>query len=185
MKFFNKRSRLSDLGIPLHTGIKPFPFKLCIEKHRTAETLKPETRNFRPIRKQLLSRKKIASSQKNTCLCIGSGSGTGASVLRPDASFPEPTRRAPAVRKRNPGQRPPREKRQNIAREMLPFLRRSRAQDAKDADFSTGVYQDVHDREKPLVRQGIARWCARLESSSASDEEPAQTPQGVYNDVHD
>lgn len=124
MKFFNKRSRLSDLGIPLHTGIKPFPFKLCIEKHRTAETLKPETRNFRPIRKQLLSRKKIASSQKNTCLCIGSGSGTGASVLRPDASFPEPTRRAPAVRKRNPGQRPPREKRQTSP-ELAPQSNRS------------------------------------------------------------
>lgn len=124
MKFFNKRSRLSDLGIPLHTGIKPFPFKLCIEKHRTAETLKPETRNFRPIRKQLLSRKKIASSQKNTCLCIGSGSGTGASALRPDASFPEPTRRAPAVRKRNPGQRPPREKRQTSP-ELAPQSNRS------------------------------------------------------------
>ena len=124
VKFFNKRSRLSDLGIPLHTGIKPFPFKLCIEKHRTAETLKPETRNFRPIRKQLLSRKKIASSQKNTCLCIGSGSGTAASVLRPDASFPEPTRRAPAVRKRNPGQRPPREKRQTSP-ELAPQSNRS------------------------------------------------------------
>ena len=79
----NKPSRLSDLGIPLHTGIKPFPFKLCIEKHRTAETLKPETRNFRPIRKQLVSRKNRFSAKDLRPLHRSSGeTGTRPSSRR-------------------------------------------------------------------------------------------------------
>ena len=96
MKFFNKRSRLSDLGIPLHTGIKPFPFKLCIEKHRTAETLKPETRNFRPIRKQLLSRKKSLLRKKTPVF---------ASVQAPERVLPSfaPT---PLFPNRHGGHRP-------------------------------------------------------------------------------
>ncbi|WP_418971952.1 hypothetical protein, partial [Alistipes communis] len=69
--------------IPLHTGIKPFPFKLCIEKHRTAETLKPETRNFRPIRKQLVSRKNRFSAKDLRPLHRSSGeTGTRPSSRR-------------------------------------------------------------------------------------------------------
>ena len=49
------------------------------------------------------------------------------------------------------------QRRQSITREIVCRLRRSRAQDAEGADFSTGVYKDVHDREKPQARQWIAR----------------------------
>lgn len=95
-KILNKRTRLSNPEIPVQTDIKPFSFKLCNEKHRSAETLKPETRDFPPIRKQLFSEGKIASPQKTPVF---------ASVQAPERMLPSsvPTPLSP---NRHGGHRP-------------------------------------------------------------------------------